>query len=139
MNLILLKDIIVSIITLFFVGLSFYYYQKMMLFRKIYKKKKLEIGRLRRNLNFYKNLPILERFDENIIVTNEHLNERQKEIVLLMIRGYNYTEMSDRLFIAPTTIKYHIRNIFKVYDVKNRTQLFEKIAAQNIEVQSSVA
>ena len=69
--------------------------------------------------------------DENLLTDNLSLNERQKDIVLLILKGLTNNEIANKLFIAETTVKYHVKNIYKIYNVKNRGQLAERIAYQN--------
>lgn len=99
----------------------------MSLYRKISRRKKLEIGRLRKTLAAYKSLPVFNMNEDGILDEDEYLNSRQKEVVELMIKGYSNKEMSVKLFIAPTTVKYHVKNIYRIYNVHSRVQLIEKI------------
>ncbi len=48
------------------------------------------------------------------------LSEREREILSLSIQGYTITEVADKLFVSPATIKFH------------RTKLFAKLQVSNI-------
>lgn len=52
----------------------------------------------------------------------EDLTSRQVEILSLMSHGYSNKQMANRLFLSETTIKAHLRGIFKKLKVANRTQ-----------------
>lgn len=48
------------------------------------------------------------------------LTRRQIEIMSLMDKGFSNQEMADTLFIAKTTVKTHVRHLFKIFNVTNR-------------------
>ncbi len=51
------------------------------------------------------------------------ISGREKEIILLMIRGKTNKEIEDELFISINTVKNHVYNIFKKLKIKSRHQL----------------
>jgi len=51
------------------------------------------------------------------------ISEREKEILMLVLRGKSNKEIEDALFIAMGTVKNHIYNIYQKVGVKNRAQL----------------
>lgn len=51
------------------------------------------------------------------------LSPRQVEIVMLLVEGKTYTEISHILSISPETVKDHIREARRKLNVENRTQL----------------
>jgi ligand-binding sensor domain-containing protein/DNA-binding CsgD family transcriptional regulator len=51
------------------------------------------------------------------------ISEREKEILMLVLRGKSNKEIEDALFIAIGTVKNHIYNIYQKIGVKNRAQL----------------
>ena len=51
------------------------------------------------------------------------ISEREKEILMLVLRGKSNKEIEDALFIAMGTVKNHIYNIYQKIGVKNRAQL----------------
>lgn len=53
---------------------------------------------------------------------HEPLTRREIEIVKLLAAGRTNQEISAELFISPTTVKTHLRNIFRKLNVSNRTQ-----------------
>jgi DNA-binding NarL/FixJ family response regulator len=52
----------------------------------------------------------------------EALTKRQIEILQLMSQGYSNKQMATKLFLSETTVKAHLRAIFKKLNVANRTQ-----------------
>jgi DNA-binding CsgD family transcriptional regulator len=51
------------------------------------------------------------------------ISQREKEIVLLLLKGKSNKEIEDALFIAMGTVKNHIYSIYQKLGVKNRAQL----------------
>jgi DNA-binding CsgD family transcriptional regulator len=56
----------------------------------------------------------------------EKLTERQKDLLKLMIEGLSNKEIAEKLFIAESTVKYHIKNIYSLLELKDRKDLFKK-------------
>jgi DNA-binding CsgD family transcriptional regulator len=64
---------------------------------------------------------------ENIqMETKNNLTRREKEILNMIYRGYNYQEIADSAFISINTVNSHIRNILQKLKVNNRTQALVK-------------
>lgn len=53
----------------------------------------------------------------------ELLNERQKEVLELLQKGKSNREIAEALFISVNTVKYHLKAIYEVLDVKHRSNL----------------
>ncbi|WP_228374662.1 response regulator transcription factor [Chryseobacterium sp. FH1] len=123
------NHLIVGLLVLL-VSTSVYNYQRIKFYKRYIRKRNLEFRRLRESVKFYKNLPNLNIIDDSQVLENDSLNDRQKEIVLQMLKGFTNAEIAEKLFIAETTVKYHIKNIYKIYDVKNRSQLYKKFAVK---------
>lgn len=49
--------------------------------------------------------------------------EREKEVVLLLCKGFSNKEISEKLFISPRTVDKHRSNLFAKYNLKNAIQL----------------
>ena len=56
----------------------------------------------------------------------ELLNERQKEVLDLLQHGKSNKEIAETLFISVNTVKYHLKAIYEVLDVKHRSNLHSK-------------
>jgi ATP/maltotriose-dependent transcriptional regulator MalT len=52
----------------------------------------------------------------------EPINEREREVLLLIAEGLSNHEISDRLTIALSTVKWHTGNLFGKLGVRSRTQ-----------------
>jgi DNA-binding NarL/FixJ family response regulator len=51
------------------------------------------------------------------------LSEREKDIVRLMVQGYNNREIAESLHIAEKTVKNYITNSLSQLNLRDRTQL----------------
>lgn len=65
---------------------------------------------------------IREQFFEKFKITN-----REKEIILLLMKGYSYNQLAEELVISITTVKTHVHNIYRKAEVKNKIQLIHLI------------
>jgi NarL family two-component system response regulator LiaR len=54
------------------------------------------------------------------IPANDDLTEREREVLALMVEGLNNNEIAERLIVSPSTVKFHIANIFMKLGVDNR-------------------
>lgn len=63
-----------------------------------------------------------EQFFEKFNITN-----REKEIILLLMKGYSYNQLAEELVISLTTVKTHVHNIYRKTEVKNKIQLIHLI------------
>lgn len=51
------------------------------------------------------------------------LTERQLEIIELIKQGKSNKEIAGKLFISENTVKYHLKIIYEILDIENRTEL----------------
>ncbi len=59
----------------------------------------------------------------------EPLSGREVEVLCLMAEGLTNREIAERLYLAPTTVKVHARNIFGKLGASNRTQAVARARA----------
>ena len=52
------------------------------------------------------------------------LSDRQQEILRYLSGGLTNKEIADRLSISENTVKYHIKNVYQLLDIKDRRDLF---------------
>jgi NarL family two-component system response regulator LiaR len=52
----------------------------------------------------------------------DDLTDRERDVLALMIEGLNNTEIAEKLFVSPSTIKSHVSNILAKMDVSSRTE-----------------
>lgn len=89
-----------------------------------------EIEQMKEHLHSYsKNSHFNEKVvnSERSISHSEKLTERQNELLKLMAQGLSNKKIADELFITESTVKYHIKNIYSILDVKDRKDLFRKL------------
>ena len=48
--------------------------------------------------------------------------DREKDILVLMAKGLNNTEIAERTFISHSTVKFHVSNILSKFGVTTRTE-----------------
>jgi len=54
------------------------------------------------------------------VIPGDNLTEREREVLKLMVEGLNNTEIGEKLFVSPSTVKFHVGNIFNKLGVDNR-------------------
>jgi LuxR family maltose regulon positive regulatory protein len=62
----------------------------------------------------------------------EELSEREVEVLRLMARGLNNTQIAESMVVAESTVKKHINHIFGKLEVSNRTQALIKARERNL-------
>lgn len=73
----------------------------------------------------------VERLSEQLISSSSSrstiddfdLTERQRQIIELVQKGQTNKEIGDELFISENTVKYHLKSIYEILGVQNRTDL----------------
>jgi NarL family two-component system response regulator LiaR len=51
-----------------------------------------------------------------------HLSEREQEILTMLVKGMNNSQIAEQLSISRTTVKFHLRGLFTKLNVSNRTE-----------------
>ncbi len=61
----------------------------------------------------------------------EHYNisVRERDIILLLLKGLSNREIGEKLFISPRTVDTHIYNIYRKCSVKNKLELVRLVSA----------
>ena len=52
----------------------------------------------------------------------QDMTDREKEILALMVEGLSNNEIADRLFVSPSTVKFHVSNVLSKLGVTGRTE-----------------
>lgn len=60
------------------------------------------------------------------------LTEREREVLALMVGGFNNTEISDRLVVSKSTVKFHVSNILSKLHVGSRTEAVALALQKNL-------
>ena len=63
---------------------------------------------------------------KGVINMENSLTEREKEVIELMIEGYNNSQISNKLSISIHTVKVYASSIYRKLDVQNRIQAVVK-------------
>lgn len=58
------------------------------------------------------------------------LTEREGEIIDLLVQGYTYKGISEKLVVSENTIKFHSRNIYQKLQINNKMELIKLINQQ---------
>jgi DNA-binding NarL/FixJ family response regulator len=58
---------------------------------------------------------------------DSNLTEREKEILLLLIKGLSYKEIASNIFISIETLNSHIKNIYRKLNVHSRGELASRL------------
>lgn len=62
----------------------------------------------------------------------EPLSEREWEILRLIAAGHSNQEIAAKLFVAPSTIKWHVGNLYGKLNVRTRTQAIARAQQLNL-------
>lgn len=84
---------------------------------------------------------LVNKLSENYEIFNDRLTSltsKEKEIVILLSKGFSNKEISNYLHLSTHTIKSHLNRIFQKTEVKNRTQL-AKIFLNSLNIQDNAS
>ena len=71
---------------------------------------------------------VLESFKRPSVNDNIHLlTNRETEMLGLLVKGFRYKEIADKLFISTATVRTHIYNIYQKLHVQSRTDAINKV------------
>ncbi|WP_158237203.1 helix-turn-helix domain-containing protein [Aquimarina sp. MAR_2010_214] len=74
----------------------------------------------------------------NYIIDLYGLSSVEREIMLLMIKGYDYYKISNEIYLSEETVLKHVSNIFRKIKIKNRAELISLITTENKEKSNQV-
>ena len=111
-----------TIILAGFIAVALLLVSWLLVFRRQKRKMELDFSRMKAELESYliqsravvSNKPYLE--DERL----SGLSGRQREVLDCMATGMGNKQIADKLFISENTVKYHIKNIYRLLEIKDR-------------------
>ena len=59
-----------------------------------------------------------------------NLSAREREVLRLVLEERTNVEIASQLFVSESTVKFHVRNLLKKTDCKNRVELMDRYAAR---------
>jgi LuxR family maltose regulon positive regulatory protein len=62
----------------------------------------------------------------------EPLSEREREVLSLVAAGWSNREIAKELFVAQSTVKTHVNNLYRKLDTHNRTQALARARELNL-------
>ncbi len=60
----------------------------------------------------------------------DDLTEAERSVTALVCEGLTNQQIASRLFVAPATVHWHLKNIFRKLGVANRTELAMTVTAE---------
>ena len=74
---------------------------------------------------------IMERLPDTIYIKEKmkknYFTSRQQEVILLVVTGHRNSEIAKELHISEYTVKEHLKDIFRILGINNRSELFPKL------------
>jgi DNA-binding CsgD family transcriptional regulator len=70
---------------------------------------------------------MLDAESYSVLVEQYKITDREKEIIGLLINGYQNKDICQKLYISESTVKTHIKNIYKKLGIQNRVQLVNSL------------
>ncbi|NLJ70393.1 MAG: helix-turn-helix transcriptional regulator [Clostridiaceae bacterium] len=74
----------------------------------------------------------LRNLERSGILGNLGLSPREKEITVFLLSGEISKHIAEKLFISIHTVNFHIKNIYKKLNVRNRAELFAKFNSPDL-------
>ena len=122
------KTLFISILGLLLLsGMGIYFYRKSFKYKMQNKTFEAENNAMKEELLKFSKTQFSAAVPKNTILNSKLLNERQSNLLKLMSEGFSNKEIAEKLFISENTVKYHIKNIYEILDLKNRNDLFRKL------------
>lgn len=59
-----------------------------------------------------------------------HLTQRERDVFLLLARGYSQKSIADKLFVSENTVKSHRRHIYQKIGISSQQELIDMIEAE---------
>ncbi len=66
----------------------------------------------------------------DILIHKHLLTEREREVAILVYKGYTNPDIAEALFISRNTVRNHISNIFEKFHISSRIELIHLVHSQ---------
>ncbi|MDI6688903.1 MAG: response regulator transcription factor [Actinomycetota bacterium] len=66
----------------------------------------------------------VEMIEDHPIYNKFHFTPKELEVLKYLLQGYSNREIAQKLFISPSTVKFHLRKIYRKTGTENRFKLF---------------
>lgn len=73
----------------------------------------------------------VRQVEESDILENLRLTPRQKEVAALLLNGKDAKQIAEELKISVHTANFHIKNLYKKFDISSRAELFARLSSGN--------
>ena len=90
-----------------------------------------ELQRMKEELSSYIDLLHYSTQNNKNELNLDLLTERQIELISYLEKGLSNKEIAEKMFITEATVKYHIKNIYEILELKNRKEFLAKIKKSN--------
>ncbi len=64
-----------------------------------------------------------DKIESNVTAMSQRLTNRESEVLELILEGMTTNEIADRICLSHQGVKAHLTNLFRKFEVKNRSQL----------------
>lgn len=71
-------------------------------------------------------------------MTLEQLSEREKEVAALLMEGKSNKQIASALHISPSTVEFHLRNIYNKAGVSSRVELIIKLRDSTVASEAKI-
>jgi DNA-binding CsgD family transcriptional regulator len=62
------------------------------------------------------------------------LSPKQIQVLKLLLDGFSYAEIAQELFIAESTIRSHVRRVYRILGVKGRYELTANLSRDELDL-----
>lgn len=68
----------------------------------------------------------------------DEFSERENEIIEYLFEGATYKTIADKLFVTPSTVNFHIQNIYLKLNVNSKSEAFAKLREMDTRYKDAV-
>lgn len=110
-------------------GIVFYYYQKTSKIKIDKLKMMQELEEMKLEIDAFSDTQTkFYNGEKQFFLSSDELTNRQKELLIHMVDGLSNRQIAEKLFISESTVKYHIKNIYGILNIKDRKDFFRRLS-----------